>query len=117
MSLVALLREGRRLEPPQNVACSTEMVSLIASCWYEDPEERPSFDELATQLDKVLSNMVGYVELNMELVAIIEDEHKYDHVLSLEEQMKLSEAATKEVTMEENAAAYGLRGTGKTNLD
>ena len=48
---------------------------MIASCWYEDPEERPSFDELATQLDKVLSNIVGYVELNMELVAIIEDKH------------------------------------------
>ena len=48
---------------------------MIASCWYEDPEERPSFHELATQLDKVLSNMVGYVELNMELVAIIEDKH------------------------------------------
>ncbi len=41
---------------------------------------------------------------------------EYDHVLSLEEQMKLSEAITKEVAIEENAAAYGLRGTAKTNL-
>ncbi len=45
------------------------------SCWYEDSEERPSFDELAAELEKVLSTMVGYVELNMELVAITEDEH------------------------------------------
>ncbi len=30
--------------------------------------------------------------------------------------MKLSEAITKEVAIEENAAAYGLRGTAKTNL-
>ncbi len=50
-------------------------VSLMTSCWYEDSEERPSFDELATELEKVLSIMVGYVELNMELVAITEDEH------------------------------------------
>ncbi len=48
---------------------------MIASCWYEDPEERPSFDELAAELDKALSTMVGYVERNVELVAIIEDEH------------------------------------------
>ncbi len=38
-------------------------------------EERPSFDELAAELEKVLSTMVGYLELNMELVAITEDEH------------------------------------------
>ncbi len=25
MSLVTLLREGKRLEPPQNIACTTEM--------------------------------------------------------------------------------------------
>ncbi len=47
----------------------------MTSCWYEDSEERPSFDELAAELEKVLSTMVGYVELNMELVAITEDEH------------------------------------------
>ncbi len=44
----------------------------MTSCWYEDSEERPSFDELAAELEKVLSIMVGYVELNMEL---LEDEH------------------------------------------
>ncbi len=47
----------------------------MTRCWYEDSEERPSFDELATKLEKVLSIMVGYMELNMELVAITEDEH------------------------------------------
>ena len=47
----------------------------MTRCWYEDSEERPSFDELATELEKVLSIMVGYMELNMELVAITEDEH------------------------------------------
>ncbi len=47
----------------------------MTSCWYEDSEERPSFDELAAELEKVLSTMVAYVELKMELVAITEDEH------------------------------------------
>ncbi len=47
----------------------------MARCWYEDSEERPCFDELAAELEKVLSIMVGYVELNMELLAITEDEH------------------------------------------
>ncbi len=54
----------------------------MTSCWYEDPEERPSFDELAAELEKVLSIMVGYVELNMELVAITEDEHSKQLLLS-----------------------------------
>ena len=36
----------------------------MARCWYENSEKRPSFDELATELDRAL---VGYVELNMEL--------------------------------------------------
>ena len=54
----------------------------MTSCWYEDSEERPSFDELATELEKVLSIMVGYVELNMELVAITEDEHSKQLLLS-----------------------------------
>ena len=47
----------------------------MTTCWYEDSDERPSFDELAAELEKVLSTMVGYVELNMELVPITEDEH------------------------------------------
>ncbi len=47
----------------------------MTSCWYEDSEERPSFDELAAELEKVLSTLVGYVELNMDLVAITEDEY------------------------------------------
>ncbi|XP_064386824.1 receptor tyrosine-protein kinase erbB-3-like isoform X3 [Halichondria panicea] len=104
MSLVALLREGKRLEPPQNTSCSTEMFSLMTSCWYEDSDERPSFDELAAELEKVLSTIVGYVELNMELVPITEDEHKYDHVHSAKEQKKLAETVAEDVAMEENAA-------------
>ncbi len=55
--------------------CITYRVSLMTSCWYEDSEERPSFNQLAAELEKVLSTMMGYVELNMELVAITEDEH------------------------------------------
>ncbi|XP_064388088.1 tyrosine-protein kinase receptor UFO-like isoform X2 [Halichondria panicea] len=106
MSLVTLLREGKRLEPPQNIACTTEMISLMTSCWYEDSEERPSFDELAAELEKVLSTMVGYVELNMELVSITEDEHK---------QKKLAEAATEEVAMEENAAYCMVKSRRTSN--
>ncbi|XP_064385904.1 uncharacterized protein LOC135334578 isoform X3 [Halichondria panicea] len=102
MSLVALLREGKRLEPPQNIACSTDMISLMTTCWYEDSDERPSFDELAAELEKVLSTMVGYVELNMELVPITEDEH--------------SHAASEEVAIETNAA-YGLRNEDRLQAE
>ncbi len=47
----------------------------MARCWCENSENRPSFDELAAELDRALTTMVGYVELNMELkVAIPEEE-------------------------------------------
>ena len=54
----------------------------MARCWYEDSEERPSFNELAAELENVLTIMVGYVELNMELV-ITEDEHSKQLYCSL----------------------------------
>ncbi len=37
------------------------------SCWYEAPVERPTFNELAKELESVLCSMVGYVELSMAL--------------------------------------------------
>ena len=47
----------------------------MARCWYENSEERPSFEELAAELDRALTIMVGYMEIHMELqVAITEDE-------------------------------------------
>ena len=47
----------------------------MARCWNENSEERPSFEELAAELDRALTIMVGYMEVHMELqVAITEDE-------------------------------------------
>ncbi len=42
-------------------------LSLMNSCWYEAPDERPSFSKLATELESMLSSLVGYMELNMTL--------------------------------------------------
>ena len=39
----------------------------MARCWYKNSKERPSFKELADELDGALTIIVGYVELNMEL--------------------------------------------------
>ncbi len=45
------------------------------SCWYEAPDERPSFSELAKYLESMLSNMVGYIELSMALTSTPGDDH------------------------------------------
>ncbi len=45
------------------------------SCWYEAPDERPSFSELAKELESILSSMVGYMELGMTLTVAPEDDH------------------------------------------
>ena len=47
----------------------------MASCWHAESDERPSFDELAAELENVLSSMVGYVKLNMKLVDVVDEKH------------------------------------------
>ena len=48
-------------------------------CWYENSAERPSFDELAAELDRAMTIMVDYVDLNMELQVTIKEEELGKH--------------------------------------
>ena len=41
----------------------------MRKCWRADPAERPSFNELASILDRRLQSVAGYVELSMTLPA------------------------------------------------
>ena len=41
----------------------------MRKCWRADPAERPSFNELASILDRRLQSVAGYVELCMTLPA------------------------------------------------
>lgn len=43
------LRKGTRLERPK--ICTDELYVLMLRCWSENPDDRPSFNDLAEQLD------------------------------------------------------------------
>lgn len=43
--------------------------SIMHKCWKPQPEERPTFEELASILGKLLESSAGYMEINMALVA------------------------------------------------
>jgi len=37
------------------------------NCWLFDPEDRPTFSELSSTIESLLSVMCGYIELGMAL--------------------------------------------------
>jgi serine/threonine protein kinase len=53
-SLLGKLRSGYRMEKPRN--CSQELYDLMRECWSEDPQLRPSFQELTQIFGKMLAN-------------------------------------------------------------
>ena len=97
MSLPQLLKDGQRLNTPQNTACSPEMYvlgsksirffnftttlvtlcsfSAMARCWCVNPDERPGFSELCPIMDSQLSLVSDYTELRMVLVQEQPDIH------------------------------------------
>ncbi|XP_072039160.1 uncharacterized protein [Amphiura filiformis] len=51
--VVRTLMEGFRMDKPEN--CSNEIYEIMLQCWHENPYDRPSFTELYTRLDDMLS--------------------------------------------------------------
>ena len=41
--------------------------STVYKCWRESPDERPTFEDLATTLERMLESIAGYLELGMVL--------------------------------------------------
>ncbi|XP_064388305.1 deleted in malignant brain tumors 1 protein-like isoform X2 [Halichondria panicea] len=67
VTLVKFLQRGSRLDSPVNAACTTNISAVMQRCWLEDSEERPSFADLSSIMDAMLSSVSGYTELNMKL--------------------------------------------------
>uniref|UniRef100_A0A914D9Y0 Protein kinase domain-containing protein n=1 Tax=Acrobeloides nanus TaxID=290746 RepID=A0A914D9Y0_9BILA len=61
--LVEMLRNGDRLECPK--AANEETYEIMRSCWQEDPEARPTFEQLSERFREMLKSTTmayGYVE-------------------------------------------------------
>ena len=52
--LQRLLEGGYRMSKPYN--CSPEIYSLMRQCWQADPNQRPTFSQLAVELDRLRGN-------------------------------------------------------------
>lgn len=48
----------------QPVHCRWELYRVMRSCWNPDPNERPSFTELSSDLDKLIKLNAGYIDLD-----------------------------------------------------
>ncbi|CAH0550701.1 unnamed protein product [Brassicogethes aeneus] len=66
-----LLKQGYRMSKPVN--CSEELYAIMAECWYESPNDRPTFADLSNKLENLLEKKSEYLSLdaNMEDTAII----------------------------------------------
>eukprot|EP00117_Sycon_ciliatum_P015688 scpid31278/ scgid15434/ Fibroblast growth factor receptor 4; PFR4 len=51
-NMLALLKAGHRMEEPP--ACPQHLYKMMQECWNHNPEQRPSFQELAETLDDLL---------------------------------------------------------------
>jgi len=60
--LFQLLRDGHRMEKP--VSCSLEVYLLMRECWQYNPMERPTFNELVEDLDRILTLTSNEVSLD-----------------------------------------------------
>ncbi|XP_064388277.1 hepatocyte growth factor receptor-like isoform X2 [Halichondria panicea] len=76
LSLIQLLEEGRRLERSLNAACATEIYVVMRKCWREDPEERPTFSQLSSIVERLLTAIADYTELGMVLVDTSQEEEQ-----------------------------------------
>lgn len=69
--------QGGRLQRP--IHCKEEFYYIMERCWSHDPAQRPTFKELASQLEKLLLSENDYIELDQY------PEHAYYNILNVAE--------------------------------
>lgn len=60
--IIRLLKTGYRMERPD--LCSNECYSVMRDCWKQDPDERPSFQQLLDTMENVILQEVSYFDLS-----------------------------------------------------
>nr|NP_001081338.2 fibroblast growth factor receptor precursor [Xenopus laevis] len=63
--LFKLLKEGHRMDKPTN--CTNELYMMMKDCWHAMPSQRPTFNQLVEDLDRILalSSNQEYLDLSM----------------------------------------------------
>ncbi|KAI9560161.1 hypothetical protein GHT06_014172 [Daphnia sinensis] len=56
------VKDGHRLERPSH--CRPEFYRLMSRCWHSDPQRRPDFGELKSELGQLLDDSDGYIDLD-----------------------------------------------------
>ena len=56
------VKDGHRLERPSH--CRPEFYRLMSRCWHSDPQRRPDFGELKSELGQLLDDADGYIDLD-----------------------------------------------------
>ncbi|KAJ7323431.1 hypothetical protein OS493_031628 [Desmophyllum pertusum] len=60
--LFNLLKRGYRLDKPDN--CPEDLYSLMSDCWKEDPDERPTFEQLISTLENMMTKNTPYFDFD-----------------------------------------------------
>lgn len=68
------VKSGGRLEKPAH--CKDEFFKVMAQCWLKDPLARPSFEQLACQLEELLLSENDYIKLDQY------PEHAYYNIIN-----------------------------------
>lgn len=65
--LYSNLKTGYRMNKPD--ICSDELYELMLDCWKEDPNERPSFDQLLSRMETMMMKDTPYLDLKEDVEA------------------------------------------------
>lgn len=75
--VVKKVTSGGRLEKPAH--CKEEFFDIMSQCWLHDPAKRPTFKEIALQLEGLLLSENDYIQLDQY------PEHAYYNILTTED--------------------------------